>query len=340
MSDDRDPRINIGYPLAQLAKALSGTGEQAAARAAQWRQALSGLVDGTLRVGSRTPVENTPPWVTLEVVHGGFATGSSAAAGPLQPHELQKLELVSRPEGASDRGALNLYFLGGPGRSELAAMLVDGGFRVRVPEEGALLIVTWLLERGEVERAAGLVETIIPFFDRLRFYPAPHPRPAYSGTGVYVQTVGEAIKGLRAKSQHASVERMNEAIQVWTPLYDRAVDLFLETVDGDRPALQTTDSGRPRPGPNGQPVVAGGWPCRHYPADWAARGRQLLADYADARAQHTLCGKPEKPKENFARLRAYLATCVDDPALLTGRDVGMVRKILASVCHTARRPRE
>ena len=45
---------------------------------------------------------------------------------------------------------------------------------------------------------------------------------------------------------------------------------------------------------------------------------------------HRLCAKPDDPKENFARVRAALAKCVDDPRGLTGRDVGMIRKVLAS----------
>src|SRR3954454_24492273 len=97
MTDKDKLRINLGYRLAQLVKALSGTGERAPIRAKQWQQVLSGLLSGTLRVGSRTPVENTPPWVTLEVVHGGFATGNWSAAGPLQPHEIQKLGSVPQP---------------------------------------------------------------------------------------------------------------------------------------------------------------------------------------------------------------------------------------------------
>lgn len=330
MSDDDGPRVNPGYPLAQLRKALSGAGEQAPKRVEQWRRVLSGLFDGALRIGSRTPVQNTPPWVTLEVVHGGFATGNWAAARPLQPHEIQKLDAAPRPSQLTDCAALNLYYLGDLGRPELAAMLANGHFRVAVPEEGALLIAAWLMERGEAERAAGLVETIAPFFDRLRFYPIPHPRPARAGTGVYVHTVGESIASLRAKRPQAAVERMNEAIEIWTPLYDRAVGLFLETVEGDMPALQTDSSGQLLRGPDGQPLVAGGWPCRRYPPDWAPRARRLLADYAQVRAHHTLCGKPEKAKENFARLRGYLAMCSDDPGSLTGRDVGMIRKILAS----------
>ncbi len=194
MSDNGTPRINVGYPLAQLLKALSGTGEQAPVRARQWRQVLSGLVDGALQVGSRTPVKDIPSWVTLEVIHGGFATGNTAAAGPLQPHEIQKLRSVAQPGQAANRGILNLYFLSDLGRPELAATLATGGFRVRVPEEGALLIATWLLERGEAERAAALIETIVPFFDRLRFYPMPHPRPAPSGTGMSVQSAGDTIR--------------------------------------------------------------------------------------------------------------------------------------------------
>ncbi len=318
MTDEDKTRINLGYPLAQLLKALSGTGEQAPTRAKQWQQVISGLLAGTLGVGSRTPVENTPPWVTLDVVHGGFATGNRAAAGPLQPHEVHTLASVPPSEQETDRARLNLYFLSDLGRPELVTMLANGCFRVQIPEEGALLVVAWLLERGEAERAADLIETIVPFFDRLRFYPIPHPRPAHVGAGVYVQTVGEAIKSLRSKRLQAAVERMNEAIQVWTPLYDRAVSLFLETVDGDVPALQTTSSGQLLRAPNGQPLVTGGWPCRHYPTGWASRARQVLIEYDRARAQHTLCGKPEKAKENFARLRTYLAACSDDPNSLTG----------------------
>jgi hypothetical protein len=329
MSED-PARINPDYPLGQLLKALSAGGERAPERARQWRQVLSGLLDGTLHIGSRTPVEGTPAWVTLEVVHGGFATGNLAAGGPLQPHEVQRLHSLPRLAQGTDRGTLNLFFLSDLGRPELKAMLADGRFRIHVPEEGALLIVTWLLERGEALRAAGLLEAILPLFDRLRFYPVPHARPAHTATGVHVWTVRESVAVLRATRPQAQVARMNEALQVWTPLGDRAVALFLETIEGEPPFLRTTESGELERGPSGQPLVAGGWPCRRYPDGWADRARQLLDEYTKARARHTLCGKPERPKENFARLRGYLAACAENPAALTGREVGMIRKILAS----------
>ena len=329
-NDDDKLRINPGYPFGQLVKALSGTGDLAAARVKQWQQVLTGLFDGTLRVGSRTPVAGTPPWVTLDVVHGGFATGNLAAAGPLQAHEAEALASLTRPPKATDRTALNLYFLGDAGRSGLVTMLADGCFRVHVPEEGALLVAAWLIRRGEAERAGTLIEAITPFFDRLRFYPVPSPRPMRSGTAVFIQTAGEAVKSLCAKRPQTSVQRMNESIQIWTPLYDRTVALFLETVEGEIPAFRTTDSGDLARGPNGQPIVSGGWPCRRYPDGWRIRAEGIADEYRNARAKNRLCGKPESPKENFARLRGYLATCVRDPGAMTGRDVGTIRRILAS----------
>jgi hypothetical protein len=331
MSDDDDkPRIDPGYPLGQLLKALSSAGERAAERANQWQQMLAQLFDGRLRVGSRTPLVDTPAWVTLDVVHGGFATGNLAAGGPLQPHEVEWLVGLVRPPGATKRTALNLHFLGDAGLTQLEAMLAGGRYRIRVPEEGALLVVAWLLRRGEAKRAAELIETITPFSDRLRFYPAPHAHPVRSGECVFVQTAGDAVRSLRAKRPQTSVERMNESIRVWAPLYDRAVALFLQTVTGDTPALRRTGSGELARGQDSQPIVEGGWPCRRYPDDWNVRARELLDEYRTARARHRLCGKPDKSNENFARLRGYLETCVEDPGSLTGRDVGMIRKILAS----------
>src|SRR5262249_4366274 len=92
--------------------------------------------------------------------------------------------------------------------------------------------------------------------------------------------------------------------------------LFLETVEGDAPRLQGK-------------VIEGGWPCRRYPEDWKARAQQLLDDDSRARAAHGLCGKSDRPRENYPRLRGHLQQALSGS--LTGRDVGMIRKILASV---------
>jgi hypothetical protein len=242
----------------------------------------------------------------------------------------EQLRLLDRPAGATERAALNAFFLTDAGRTELRDVLASGRYRISVPEEAALLVVAWLVEHGEAERAEGVLETISPFIDRLRFYPVPAERPWSSGEGVYVQPAPAVAASLRAKRPNKFVEAMNEAIRVWTPLYDRAVELFLETVEGDTPHLAQSEDGDLLRRADGNPIVEGGWPCRHFPDGWAERARLLLAEYERERQRHRLSGKPEKPKENFARLRAYLAIAADDPSALTGRDVGMIRKILAS----------
>lgn len=323
-------RVNADYALAQLAKALASTGERAAQRLRQWQRVCAGLLEGTLRIGSRTPKADVPAWVTLEVVHGGFATGGLAAGGPLKPHEARLLETLPRPSGTSERAALNLHFLGDAGRGELERMLAEGRFRVQVPEEGALLVAAWLIRRGERERAAVLVDKMMPLIDRLRFYPVPHERPLRSASGVRVETVAETVRKLREKEAHAGVARMNEALKVWLPLYDRAVALFSETVEGSAPAFRLLAGGSLARGAGGQPLVEGGWPCRRYAPDWSARARRLLEEYRAARAANPLCRKPGKPKENLARLCAHLAAAAGDPGALSGRDVGMIRKVLAS----------
>jgi hypothetical protein len=338
MTDDRDKlRVNPWYALDQLKRALGSGGETAGARAAQWRRVLTGMFAGTLEHGSRAPVVGTPPWVTLEVAHGGFATGEFLAAGPLRAYEVEKLLHVDRPAGVTDRAALNAFFLSDTGRAELGELLQSGCYRVTVPEETALLVTAWLISHGEIARAENVSEAISPMFDRLRFYPAPAARPVPDGAGVSVQPASAVVASLRSRRPKQAVATMNETIRVWTPLYDRSVELFLETVEGDVPRLAISDTGQLIRRADRNPIVEGGWPCRHYPADWAERARSLVEQYERERAAHRLSGKPEKPKENFARLRGYLVRCAVDPKGLNGRDVGMIRKILASyvTCHGA-----
>ncbi len=335
MADDEfedRPRISLAraYVANQLRKAASGT----TGKFKLWQQALGGLVDGTLRVGSRTPVDEIPAWLTLEVLHGGFATGNLAAAGPLQPHELAALAALGPRATSPERTALNLHYFAGDGRAVLDRMLDEGRYQLQVPEEAALMIASWLARKGEWDKSATLIETIAPFFDRVRFYPVPRAEPLDLGPGIYRQTVGEAVKSLRATRSSEDVHRMREAVLVWMPLYDRCVALFLETLEGERPTLQRTAAGGIARGGRGQPVVIGGWPCRNYPAGWAERAEALLADYTRLRAEHTRCKKPDKPKENFARLRGYLAAAARTPGELTGRDVSAIRSIVAA--YTAR----
>jgi hypothetical protein len=305
MSDENEKvRIGLGYPFSQLLKGMAQAGQATTARVREWERVIQGMLDGSLAVGSRTPVTETPAWVTLQVVQGGFATGGFAAGGELLPHEREELDrLATNTE--SGRTALNVHFVDESGRSTLASMLREGTYRVDVPEEGALLAYAWLLRHGDSERAEKLVDEVGRFFDRLRFYPRPHARPLRSGTSVSVATAGDALTSLRSKRPQKQVQRMKEAISVWAPLYDRAVALFVETL-GDT---------------NGEP-------CLVYRPGWGARAQALLDDYCNVRARHNLCGKPERRKENFFRLRQYLAKNIRDASSMTAGDRAALRHIV------------
>ena len=199
---------------------------------ANFHAVVDGLRAGRLDVGSRTPVVDVPAWATLEVVTGGFATGALLAGGPLLPHERELAAQLGAPATTS-RHALNLWFLSADGLRRLQQMLATGGYRVDVPEEGALLVVAYLVGTGEVERALDLVRTIAPFFDRLRFYPiADRPRPAARST-VCRQPLSTTIVELKSINVPAQVARMNDAIARLAGFNDSLVALFLEVTDDD-----------------------------------------------------------------------------------------------------------
>ena len=283
------------------------------------------------RSASRTPLADTPAWATLEVAHGGFATGSLLAGGPLLPHERERLgRLPAAPEGA-ERSALNASYLTDEGLAELGQLLDSGCYRLGVPEEGALLVVAWLLRQGDGDAVRSILDAIGPFLNRLRFYPVPDLTPLASGAVVRLQDVGTTAAQLAALRPRPAVLALREAITVWVPLFDRLVGLFLETVEGEVPSLRRGDDGTPVKTAGGRFVVDGGWPCQHYPDGWRDRAQALLADYARLRAEHRLCGKPEKAKRNFARLRGFLETCVRDPRRLTGREVGLPASLVVKL---------
>lgn len=327
MSDqDATVTAHPGYALGQLARALQAAARhpdaavraRAATKIRRWQGVVDGMADGSLAVGSRTPVQGVPAWATLEVATGGFATGALLAGGPLQPHEAS---LAASASAGREREAINRRYLTEEGQRELAARLRDGRYRVEVPEEGALLAATWLLEHGRADAALDLLDALGDFVGRLRFYPAPSATPLAPSSVVRLQTVGATVTDLQAVKANAQVDRMNEALRLWTPLYDRAVSLFLETVVGEAPSLRRGDDGRA--------VVEGAYPCQRYPDGWAQRSRALLDEYAALRGHHRLCGRPDDPKENFCRLRGYLDRAARDPRSLTGRDVGRIRQVLA-----------
>ena len=340
------PQVNPGYALFQLSKALTtqtqhvdpAARERARRRAEDWTVVFTGILNGTLAVGSRTPVGGTPNWVTLRVLTGGFATGELLAGGPLQTHE-QALSARLRPlpvtRFSEVRRILNSYYLTDDGLTDLQELLQSGRYDVNVPEEGALLVVAWLVQNGHAEQARKLLETIGPWFSQLRFYPVPAQRAQPTGANsasdakVFVQDVSITIESLKRIKPNPRILAQKETVCIWTPLYDRAVQLFLETVEGELPSLSCDAEGRWVRSESGGFPVQGGWPCRRYLEGWAVRAQALLDEYDALRAEHMLSGRPERGKDSFAQLREYLRRCVQNPGSLQGRDVGRIRLILA-----------
>ena len=286
---------------------------------------------GALQVGSRTPVAGTPSWVTLEVVQGGFATGEPLAGGILRQHEKEWLERLELPPGEEPRRALHAHFLSQEGLGQLREMLRSGCYRFEVPEEGALLVVTWLLENGHAELASEVLDALAPWFDRLRFYPQPSPTPVVESSSVHRQPVKRTIGDLLAIREAPQELAQREALQLWLPLFDRIVALFVETVKGPLPTIAIGPDGRPVRQADSSWDLSGGWPCQKYPESWHRRAEALLDEYRSQRTEHRRCRRPENPRGNFAQLRAVLERCVVEPDELTGRDVGRVRMILAQV---------
>ncbi|WP_026412445.1 hypothetical protein [Actinomadura oligospora] len=285
--------IGDGYPLGQLARAFTtaarhedpATRRRAEERVRAWTRVLEGKADGTLSIGSRTPVAGLPAWVTLEVVRGGFATGRPLADGPPLPHELAV---------APDRAGAFAYYLTDEGQSELKAMLDAADYEITVPEEAALLTVAWLLREGDRSAALDIVDTIAPFADRLRFVPARRPgRPGRNPEHVFRSSAGEVRAALLARRTPPAIDAMHEALSVWNPFADGLLAHWLTTVVDGRVAVA-------------------------FPEDWTEQAAELLAEYRVLAVEHRLCSKHRRPKENAAILRTAMEDLVGGRTLKRG----------------------
>lgn len=121
---DADTTIGAeGYAAGQLARVTATPGAGASvstARVEGWLAVLASLSSGAYFVGSRAPVLGVPVWATLEVLHGGFASGRLLAelkegavpnAWYFTPEGVQRLaQLLDTGEGASGCGVVGAGF--------------------------------------------------------------------------------------------------------------------------------------------------------------------------------------------------------------------------------------
>lgn len=244
--DEQRASASVAYAMGQLRRAIDSLAAAAGpqdrarleAKISRWRSALEGMADGMLAVGSRTPVSGPPAWVTLEVAHGGFASGRYLAEAPLQAAERAVLDRLGTDlPGSTERERVNLWYLTDAGQEQLRRALDSGRYRVEVPEDAALPVTAWLLDHGEYEAALDLVSELRPWMARLRFAPLLTPAARLPAAVVHVQTAGQVAAALRSREPRPQIAVMAETLQVWLPLFDRLVDLWCDTVVGELPHL-------------------------------------------------------------------------------------------------------
>ena len=189
--------VGLSYAQSQLAKTLSQP-EINNNKVQQWEAVLHQILQGQANYGSRTPFENTPAWITLEVIKGGFATGNWLAGGEITPEEqhlLDKLQIKTSPE--NQRLALNSYYLTDEGMNVLNKCLDNENYLISVPEESVLLTVAWLIRNKAQAYARDLLDIISPWFSVLRFYPHIVEQPVISSSTVRVQELAMTIYDLK-----------------------------------------------------------------------------------------------------------------------------------------------
>jgi len=314
---DNEIRVSGAYPIGQWAKALRATQDadmavraRAVERVRRWTDVIRGMADGTVSVGDRAPVAGFPAWVTLRVVHGGFATGQALAE---TAPDIEERLAAKRSGVRAERAALFGHYLTDAGLAELRALIRSGNYRLEAPEGAALPVVAWLLEHGHAEAAAGLVDEIMPLASRLRFTPKPHRDmpPAVDPSLVYRETAQDVRGALAARRPNRQVEAMREALTVWHPFGDELLSWWLDSwysAEGrvDNQADAAADE------------------------TWLEQGRALDARYRVLAAQHTLCGKHRNPKENLGLLVACLETVVAGGEL-DARRRGLLRVTLEAM---------
>lgn len=210
------------------------TRERAEKRTQAWVKHLAGVLTGAITTGIRTPVRDLPSWVTLKVLHGGFASGKAAAGGPLSDDEQDLARDLDLP---ASRAALNAWHLSNPGRARLGTMLDEGRYVVVHPENAVLLVVTWLVRTGDTDAAVSVLELVGPFMDRLRFYPVATKHAEPPSDHVFRRSEATTRAALASRAPNPRVEAQREALTVWAPFADELLALWWPVTDGGAPTL-------------------------------------------------------------------------------------------------------
>ena len=184
------------------------------------------------RWGSRRPT-TYPEWVTLEVAHGGFATGRAKSAFLVEAEQLkERSEHAEVPEPRT-----NQSFLNEEGLQELAAMLDSGLYQIEFPENSAFLVLVHLLRQDRVQDARELMQELAPYIDEIRFYPsASATAPTFSPLKVGVINIRE-LKGILHSIQGAcgkrglTMSRHQDGCDFYQPIQAQALRILTDVLE-------------------------------------------------------------------------------------------------------------
>lgn len=116
-------------------------------------------------------------------------------------------------------------------------------------------------------------------------------------------TVGEVRTSLEKAKLPPELSRQREAATVWRPLYERLL----------RSAWDT---------------MAEGWPFQIYGPDWRRSASRIVNDMEQALEEEVKCHFPQRLDSNIGHLLGCVRKALVDPTTLTGREVGLARRIL------------
>lgn len=98
--------------------------------------------------------------------------------------------------------------------------------------------------------------------------------------------------------------RARESALKWKPLYERLLQTVAETMED-------------------------GWPFQRFPEGWSARAGAVAAKTREVLSGEVECHFPQRADSNFGVILNAIARAAEDPAGLTGREVGLVRTIVS-----------
>ncbi|KAJ0394090.1 hypothetical protein P43SY_001052 [Pythium insidiosum] len=314
--------MSIFYALGQYAKPTASATKRAA-----WEQTIAAMLSGRVDVGSRHPVADAPLWATPEVINGGFATGQLVASLPRMYEDVMEqalgLDQVEQSRQARRRAVQERLALTPDGLSLLSELLNSRCYHVEVPEEACLLVYVWLLDRGHLDAAKGLLEKINPSLHHLRLYPAPTATPI-DMTRAALRSLSEVLSSCWGRSERSdgtgSDDRRRglQRRRLWSAI----VLLWRQTLDDvSRPPTGEYLETKVRNKRQFRVDPASAWPCQRYPKDWCEQAKQVVAAYeAEPKAFSTAF---------YAQMIELIRRAAADPTSLTGCEVGWIRFHLA-----------